>query len=371
MRKPYNRAGLRTWFLIVGLIGALAGYATPLTLTAGAVLVVLSLFMFFWSKGCLHKKQEVTQTGPYRFIRHPFYLGNIILDAGIVIMSGFWLLILIAPAWWLLVYIPVMRREEKTLTSLFGDEYRRYKARVPMLIPWRRPLPLTQRGFDWLSPNIVKMEMPRAIRFTIYPLLFIVAWRLANHGMDVLLSPAYPDLLVMTGIISAAVARLIWMHHFKHYPQNRPTRPLLPAQLLQPEVRLILIMAIMVLGTMWEAVDVVDRHWIHWVPGITLLAVSMLALNYFRRVPLLSEGALAAGIAMLFELELIGLLLIPAYLAVLLDHRLRTAHAGQVHEGAMQRSFSLPGYRMITVIGLVAAIAVELWIQAPYYASGF
>ena len=113
------------------------------------------------------------------------------------------------------------------------------------------------------------------------------------------------------------VTRLIWMHHFKHYPETRPTRSLLPAQLLQPEVRLILIMAIMVFGTLWEALDAVDRHWIHWVPGITLMTASILALNYFRRVPLLSEGAMAVGIAMLFELEWIGVLLIPAYLAIL------------------------------------------------------
>ena len=74
-------------------------------------------------------------------MRHPFYLANALIDAGLVVMAGWWPLAVVLPLWWLAIYIPVIRGEERYLTENFPDEYPAYKRRVPCLIPWRRPLP--------------------------------------------------------------------------------------------------------------------------------------------------------------------------------------------------------------------------------------
>ena len=106
------------------------------------------------AKGCLRQNQVVAMGGPYRFVRHPFYLANALIDAGVAVMSGWWVIQVVLPFWWLAIYIPVMRKEEDYLTGAFGEAYAEYKKRIPRLIPWRRPLPPGGEGFRWSNPNI-------------------------------------------------------------------------------------------------------------------------------------------------------------------------------------------------------------------------
>jgi len=90
----------------------------------------------FWSLHVeIRENHEFVDSGPFRFVRHPTYF-SMILE---LLAFG-----LIFSAWWMLLVIPILfvpalimrlRLEESALVEKFGDTYRDYQCKVPMLIP--------------------------------------------------------------------------------------------------------------------------------------------------------------------------------------------------------------------------------------------
>jgi protein-S-isoprenylcysteine O-methyltransferase Ste14 len=84
----------------------------------------------------IRERHTLVQTGPYRRIRHPIYLGTVLEVTAAALLLNAWVsgfLGIVATAFALRRRI---RIEEKAMEEKFGDEWRRYCLRAGPLWPW-------------------------------------------------------------------------------------------------------------------------------------------------------------------------------------------------------------------------------------------
>jgi protein-S-isoprenylcysteine O-methyltransferase Ste14 len=143
-------AGLAVWLATFAYIlyppaVAWAGIAMPAWLRwSGAVPGLAGVGMMYWTLTNLGKnltdtvatRRDATlvTSGPYRFVRHPFYVTAALLMAGVALLSANWFLAACGLA---VVALLVARtpKEEQKLIEKFGDKYRAYMARTGRFLP--------------------------------------------------------------------------------------------------------------------------------------------------------------------------------------------------------------------------------------------
>ncbi len=112
-------------------------------LATGLIIGISSLFLLLAARshdtvtsgaGPSSRPSHLVTSGPYRYVRHPFYASMILVAWGLVVQSGSWLAALSALLATGLLYLSA-RAEEDANLDRFGMEYEKYMAATRMFVP--------------------------------------------------------------------------------------------------------------------------------------------------------------------------------------------------------------------------------------------
>lgn len=97
---------------------------------AGLVLVFLGILLRIWAAGYLTKNRELSQLGPYKFVRHPLYCGSFLLGMGVTVAFTNWFFLFGYLVYFSFLYRLSVRAEEQRLHYQFAENFSSYRQQV-------------------------------------------------------------------------------------------------------------------------------------------------------------------------------------------------------------------------------------------------
>lgn len=81
----------RQWFAVIFvLVVSLLGQPEPMLFYIGSAIAIFGETIRMWASGYVMKNKELATNGPYAYVRHPLYVGNILLLVGFSLASSQW-----------------------------------------------------------------------------------------------------------------------------------------------------------------------------------------------------------------------------------------------------------------------------------------
>ena len=115
-------------FLAIGVVLIVIGLSIR-------ILSILTLKQHFTYSVAIIENHKLIETGLYKSIRHPGYLGQLLVFVGISTSLSNWLSIVLMVIPIAIGYIYRMRIEERFMIEQIGEDYLNYKDRTKRLIP--------------------------------------------------------------------------------------------------------------------------------------------------------------------------------------------------------------------------------------------
>ena len=74
---------------------------------------------------------ELVTTGVFRYLRHPMYLGLVLIVLGTAMLLGYATPFAAPAMLWVVLHYRFIPHEERTMSQRFGERYSRYVHQVP------------------------------------------------------------------------------------------------------------------------------------------------------------------------------------------------------------------------------------------------
>ena len=127
-------------FILISCMFSLQATTLPGYLIAIAIILYCTGLAIMIASDCqkniiLRYKKGLITDGMFRYIRHPNYLGEMMIYSSFAIIANHWIPWAVLLFWWVFVFFVNMVTIESSLSRF--PEWEDYKRRTGMLLPWK------------------------------------------------------------------------------------------------------------------------------------------------------------------------------------------------------------------------------------------
>ena len=140
-------------------------------------LIVLGLATRMYASGFVLENKELSTTGPYAFMRHPLYTGNIMILIGLCLINGFFWSFITAFIFLWFYYPTAIEYEDRKLKSLFPDTWEEWAFMTPALLP-KMDLKGTLNGKIFSKLDLRSWSLRKSLMTNYEPVIvvYVLVW---------------------------------------------------------------------------------------------------------------------------------------------------------------------------------------------------
>lgn len=131
----YHEVARQLLAVVLIVLYTLLAEPVPALAFLGLGLALAGALVRLYASGFIVKNQELATDGPYRFMRHPLYTGNILLVVGFALASARWWALPLAGVFFWFYYPTAIEYEDRKLHRIFGTAWENWAASTPALVP--------------------------------------------------------------------------------------------------------------------------------------------------------------------------------------------------------------------------------------------